>query len=109
MVVRERVATELQKLKLNKASPVDSIPGKILNDKQDIFTNASQKLFNDSVSNGTFPPELKIGEITPVYKANDQTLKSNYHPRTILSAISKIYERLMFEQVMAYSESFLFQ
>ena len=109
MVVRERVATEIQKLKLNKASPVDSIPGKILKDNQDIFTNALQKLFNDSVIDGTFPPELKIGEITPVYKANDQTLKSNYRPITILSAISKIYERLMFEQVMAYSESFLFQ
>ena len=108
MVVRERVATEIQKLKLNKATPVDSIPGKILKDNQDIFTNALQKLFNDSVIDGTFPPELKIGEITPVYKANDQTLKSNYRPITILSAISKIYERL-FEQVMAYSESFLFQ
>ena len=104
-----RVATEIQKLKLNKASPVDSIPGKILKDNQDIFTNALQKLFNDSVIDGTFPPELKIGEITPVYKADDQTLKSNYRPITILSAISKIYERLMFEQVMAYSESFLFQ
>ena len=29
MVIRERVATELQKLKLNKANPVDSIPGKV--------------------------------------------------------------------------------
>ena len=64
IVVRERVATEIQKLKLNKASPVDSIPGKILKDNQDIFTNALQKLFNDSVINGTFPPELKIGNLT---------------------------------------------
>ena len=71
--------------------------------------NILQNLFNDSVINGNFPPELKIGEITPVYKTNGQTLKSNYRPVTILSAISKIYGRLMFEQVIAYSESFLFQ
>ena len=92
MVVRERVATELQRLKLNKASPVDSILGQILKDNQDIFTNALQKLFNDSVISETFPPELNIGEITPVYKANDQTLKRNYRPIAILAAISKIYE-----------------
>ena len=74
-----------------------------------IYKNKKQRLFNDSFSNGTFPSEVKIGEITPVYKANDQTLKSNYRPIIIQSAISKIYERLMFEQVMTYSESFLFQ
>ena len=88
-VVKERVAAALQKLKLNKANPVGSIPGKILKDNQDIFTNMLQKLFNDSVIKGIFPPELKIGEITPVYKANDQTSKTNYRPITVLSAISK--------------------
>ena len=85
-VVRERVATELQKL--NEAIPVDSIPGKILKGNQDIITNILQMLFNGSVINGTFPPYLKIGEITPVCKANDQTLKSNYRPITINHPIS---------------------
>ena len=110
-VVKEKVAAALQKLKLNKANPVGSIPGKILKDNQDIFTNMLQKLFNDVIK-GIFPPELKIGEITPVYKANDQTSKTNYRPITVLSANSKkIYERLMFEfeQVIAHSEFFLSQ
>ena len=51
-----------------------------------------QKLFNGSAINGIFPLELKIGEVTPVYNANDQTAKSNYRPITILSAICKILE-----------------
>ena len=71
-----------------------------------MFTNIFTKAL---VVNGTFPPELKIGEKTPAHKANDQTLKSNYRPIIILSVISKTYERLMLEQVIAYSESFLFQ
>ena len=74
-----------------------------------MFANILHKLFNGSALTGTFPLELKIGEITPVYEANDQRLKSSCIPITILSAISKIYERLMFEQVIAYSESFLSQ
>ena len=64
MAVRERVAAELQKLKLIKASPAGSIPGKILKENQGIFINMLKKLFYGI--NGTFPPELKIGEITPV-------------------------------------------
>ena len=56
---------------------MDSIPGKILKDNQDIFTNVLQKLFNVSVIAGTFPPELKIAEIALVYKENDQTLKAS--------------------------------
>ena len=35
--------------------------------------------------------------------------KGNYRPITVLSAISKVYERVMSEQIVVYSESFLFQ
>ena len=42
---------------------MESIPGSILKGNQEMFTNILQKLFNDSIINGTFPPELKIGEI----------------------------------------------
>ena len=82
-------------LKWNKTTSVSN---------QDAFTNLLQKLFNGNVINGIFHPELKICEVTPAYKLSDQILKSNSIP-----AISNIYERSIFEQVIAYSESFLFQ
>ena len=44
-----------------------------------------------------------------MFKANDQMKKENYRPINVLSAISKVYERLMFERIIIYSESFLFQ
>ena len=50
---------------------------------------------------------LKRGEVTCVFKANDQMTKSNYRPITVLSAAAKVYERLMSEQMAAYSETFL--
>ena len=50
---------------------------------------------------------LKRGEVTCVFKANDQVTKSNYRPITVLSAAAKVYERLMSEQMAAYSETFL--
>ena len=41
--------------------------------------------------------------------ASDQMTKGNYRPITVLSAISKVYERFMSEEIVVYSESFLFQ
>ena len=34
-------------------------------------------------------------------------IKNNYRPMTVLSAADKVYERLMSEQMTAYSETFL--
>ena len=67
-----------------------------------------RELFNASIVDGAFPFELKRGEVTSVFKANDQMTKGNYRPITVLSAISKVYERLMSEHIVVYSEYFLF-
>ena len=50
---------------------------------------------------------LKKGEVTCVFKANDQMINSNYRPITILPAVARVYERLMKEQMIPYSETFL--
>ena len=44
---------------------------------------------------------------TPMYKTGTKTSKFNYRPVSILSNISKIYERLMFEQILGYFEPIL--
>ena len=106
-VTNSRVSAEVCDLKVKKASPIDSIPSKILRDNLDIFTDVLQQHFNASIDNGIFPTVLKRGEVTCVFKANDQMTKSNCRPITVLSAAAKVYERLMSEQMTAYSETFL--
>ena len=86
---------------------IDSIPSKILRDNLDIFTDVLQQHLNASIDNGIFHTVLKRGEVTCVFKANDQMTKSNYRPITVLSAAAKVYERLMSEQMAAYWETFL--
>ena len=45
--------------------------------------------------------------VTSVFIANDQMIKSNSRRTTVLSAAAKVYERLMSEQMAAYSKTFL--
>ena len=63
------------------------------------------KCFNNSLKAETFPSELKLAEIVPVHKKESTTDKSNFRPISLLPAISKIYERLVYKQLTSFIES----
>ena len=53
-----------------------------------------------------FPSPLKQANITPVFKKEERECKSNYRPVSILSDVSKIFERIIFRQISNYMDSF---
>ena len=106
-VATSKASAELCDLKVKKAYNLDSISSKVFRDNLGIFTDILQQYFNTSIDDEIFPNELKKGEVTLVFNADDQMIKSNYRPITALSAAAKVYERLMSEQMAAYSETFL--
>ena len=55
----------------------------------------------------TFSRRLKLGDISPVFKALESTLKKNYRPITVLITVSKIFERIMDKQSTSFIENFL--
>ena len=59
-------------------------------------------LFNLSPSSGSVPTDWKLSKITPVYKAGDPSLVSNYHPISLLSLPSKILERIVHNKLLDY-------
>ena len=56
-------------------------------------------LFNRSFSEGIFPEALKMAGLIPIHKKGDKTLPSNYRPIALLSNISKIQERIAFNNL----------
>ena len=57
--------------------------------------------------NEKFPDSLKKATITPVYKKDDPTDKVNYRPVSVLSLISKIFEKIIHNQLREYMDLFL--
>ena len=41
----------------------------------------------------------KLSNVTPVYKKEDETSKSNYRPISVLSTIPNVFEKLKFDQL----------
>ena len=43
-----------------------------------VSASVLHELFNDSIEKSDFPQNLKLADITPVYKKNDPLGKTNY-------------------------------
>ena len=71
------------------------IPTNIIKKNYDIFSEFLFANFNDIILTSLFPEQLKFADIKPVFKKDSQNDKKNYRPVSILSNISKIYERLL--------------
>ena len=64
------------------------------------------ELFNIMIRSGKFPDELKEGNVSSLFKKNDPSNKVDCRPITMLPPISKIFERLMNNQLMHFSGHF---
>ena len=50
---------------------------------------------------------LKLSNIVPVHKKKGPTDKCNYRPVSILPLLSKVFEKIMYDQLYIYMNNFL--
>lgn len=56
-------------------------------------------LFNHCITLSEIPKDWKFGVITPVFKKGTESAKENYRPITILTQISKAFEKVLVRQL----------
>ena len=72
------------------------IPTKRLKEVSDIYAPALNDIWNnETITQKSFPNNLKLTNVTPVFKKEDASLLKNYRPVSALTVVSKIYERIM--------------
>ena len=91
-----------------KACQKDDIPTKVIKMNNDIFAGFKTKDFSNCVDKGVFPEEVKHADVIPIHKKQDKSDKDNYRPVSILPNISKIYKRLIYNQLYDYFDDILF-
>ena len=57
---------------------------------------------NYALINGKFPITLKNANVTPVHKKDDPTDKINFRPVSVLPILSKVFERVIYNQLGKY-------
>ena len=72
-----------------------------------MFTEVIHKELNRGLGVGNFPCTLKLANVTPVYKEGNRSEKGNYQSFSILSNISKVFERCVYKQMSQFFEGIL--
>ena len=90
----------LDRQKTNKSPGADFIHPKLLKDGKNIIVKPLAHIFNLSIVSGKFPNRMKIARVIPIFKGGNTEDLSNYRPISVLSAVSKLLERLVASRVL---------
>ena len=97
-VVSEQVVLTMNKSKTSNGFGLDEISSLVLKIGTPILAEPLSWLFNLSLSSGIFPDQYKIAGISPIYKEGLSDIRSNYRPISVLPVISKLFEKLIYDQ-----------
>ena len=100
------ISTILENLKDNKSTSVDGIPSEVLKASSIVISPPLVKLINFSMQQGKFPDCLKIAKVIPLFKSGDPYDLNNYRPISILTVISKVFERVVHNRIYRFLEKF---
>ena len=68
----------------------------------DTYLRQLTNFINYSFEHKSFPQEMKLSEVTPLYKDLDPLQKEKYRPVSLLPHIPKIFGRIIHKQITSY-------
>ena len=103
-ITQEELINALSQLR-DSSPGGDGVPMRVLRASMPELSNVISHLCNISFSSGVFPDQLKIAKVVPIFKAGDKKLFSNYRPISVLPALSKIFEKIMYNRLVEYCDA----
>ena len=83
------------------------IPTKVIKANSGIMADFLCEIFNRSLEVGTFPSCMKLANVTRVYKKSSRSDQGNSRLLSMLSSLSKVFERYVYEQMPKYFDKLL--
>ena len=89
----------LKKLDPDKASGIDGKSNKVLKMCHKELSVPLALIFKKAMDTQTFPNSWKQANVVPIFKKGDRNLTSNYRPVSLLSTVSKVFERIIYNKI----------
>ena len=87
---------------LNSLRPSDAYMHQLLRLWATELAPTITNLINQSIEKSHFPTAIKKSELSPLFKNKDSLITDNYRPLSILSSVSKIFEKVFNQQLYDY-------
>ena len=86
-----------------KNSKSDTIPVRFPEDASAVIAYPLSEIFLQSLATGIFPDNLKVARISAIYKGKgSRSYPDNYRPISVLSAVSRLFKKLVHKQLYSY-------
>ena len=93
------------KLPTKKSSGHDNISNILLKDIIDHIAHVLCVIFNKSLEQGEIPSTMKLAEVVPLYKGKEHYLETNYRPISLLTTISKVLEKIVYQRIYSFLQN----
>ena len=104
-IMTDKLSSTLNKMKTSHGSGHDGIASFYLKIAMPVVGGSLCDLFNKSLFAGKFPEDWKIARIAPIFKSGAKDERSNYRPISVLPFISRLFEKLIFNQFYEYLDA----
>ena len=85
-------------LDITKACGPDNI-GNLILKSLPTLSKSLLLIYKTALLKGYYPSQWKISEVVPIYKDGDKSAIENYRPISLLCCVSKIFEKLIFDEL----------
>ena len=92
----------IDSLGINKATCLDGTPSRFVKDASPIIVSPLTNITNLSLIQGGVPDDLKSARVVPLFKKQGKLSVENPRPVSILNIVSKIIDRVVYDQVESY-------
>ena len=82
-----------------KACGHDTITPRLLKESASVISGPLAELMNESIKQCKYPSRWKMGQVTPLFKKNDELSKENYRLVTVLPALNNVFDKLLASQL----------
>lgn len=103
-VTKYKVQNIIKQLNKKAAVGLDEFPNKLLLDNLELLLDPIVQGVNETISTENFPESLKLTKILPLHKKGSKKDLENYRPIAILPFLSKILEKVLYNQIYDYFE-----
>ena len=104
-VTRHDVEMVITSLDSKKASTRNSIPSRVLKENINICCEPLTNIINFEITNSSSDSCLKRADVAPIHNAEETTNKNNYRNVSLLSTLSKIFEKPLQPQIITFVEN----
>ena len=96
------IKKHINNLNSNKPICPSKIPAWALKDVLNVIAEPLCYLVNTFIQEGKFPNQLKQAFVVPIFKKGDPENANNYRPISITSALGKLFEKILRQQINEY-------